>query len=67
MTPAEPNFLKSKFFVAEPQWHLKSGASEEDKKELEEWMNSGNYQLIIDNPDMDNPYYTWSGKVIDKG
>ena len=32
MTPNDPNFLKSKFFVAEPQWHLKDGASDEDKK-----------------------------------
>ena len=67
MTPNDPKFMKSKFFVDEPQWHLKEGASEEDKRELEEWMNTGNYQLVIDYPKMKNPYYTWSGKVVDKG
>lgn len=68
MTEKDPKFTQSKYFVAKPEWHLRAGASEEDKKALEEWMNAGtNYSLIADNPDMKNPYYTWSGKVIDKG
>jgi len=66
MTGAAPQFTKSKYFVAKPKWHMKLGASEEDKRALESYMNP-DYDVIIDHPEMENPYYTWSGKVIDKG
>ena len=67
MTEHDPKFSKSKFFKTEPNWHLEKGASQEDKDEFEKYMNMGeNYQLIVDYPKMKNPYYTWSGKVIDK-
>ena len=61
-----PEFTKSKFFVPNPKWHLKPGASNEDKQALEEYMNP-DPDIIIDHPEMENPYYTWSGRVIDKG
>ncbi len=67
MTERDPKFTRSKYFKTKPKWHLEKEASEEDKKALEEWMNDENhYSLIIENPSMKNPYYTWSGKVLDK-
>lgn len=65
-----PEFVHSKFFKAtDPDWHLESGASEAEKKELEEFMNGGSYPELWKerNPGMKNPYYTWSGKIVDKG
>ena len=64
-----PEFTQSKYFVKDPEWHLKEGASNEDKKALEEFMNGGSYPGLWKNryPKMKKPYYTWSGEVIDKG
>ena len=69
MVDTSPKFTRSKYFVAKPDWHLKDGASAEDKKTLEEYMNSGDLPGYwkVKHPEMKKPYYTWSGKVIDKG
>ncbi len=63
-----PEFTGSKFFVVDPEWHLKEGASDKDKKDLEEFMNGGDYPKLWKHkyPEMKRPYYTWSGKVVDK-
>jgi len=69
MIGPSPEFTSSKYFVADPEWHMLPGASDKDKKELEEFMNGGGYPNIwkSENPNMKKPYYTWSGKIVDKG
>lgn len=64
-----PEFTDSKYFVAEPEWHLKDGASSKDKADLEKFMNSGGYKRLWKDryPKMTKPYYTWNGEVVDKG
>lgn len=64
-----PEFTHSKFFRATPDWHLENGASDEEKKQLEQFMNGGCYPELLKerNPNMKNPYYTWSGEIVDKG
>ncbi len=64
-----PEFTDSKFFVVKPEWHMEPGASDEDKRELEKFMNGGDYPKLWKsrNPQMKKPYYTWSGKIVDKG
>ena len=64
-----PEFTRSKYFVVDPDWHMEPGASDKDKKALEEFMNGGDYPKLwkVRYPEMKNPYYTWSGEVIDKG
>lgn len=64
-----PEFTGSKFFKAAPDWHLENGASDEEKKQLEQFMNGGCYPELWKerNPKMKNPYYTWSGEIVDKG
>ena len=63
-----PEFTHSKYFVSKPEWHMLPGASDKEKKELEEFMNGGDYPKLWKgrNPQMQNPYYTWSGEVVDK-
>ena len=63
-----PEFTNSKYFVPKPDWHLEAGASEEDKRALEKYMNSEAFKPLwkAENPNMKNPYYTWDGKLIEK-
>lgn len=64
-----PEFTNSEYFVAKPEWHMEAGASDKEKKELEEFMNGGCYPELWKerNPKMKKPYYMWSGKIVDKG
>ena len=34
-----PKFTESEYFASEPFWRLEKGASEEDKRDLEAFMN----------------------------
>lgn len=63
-----PRFFDSKYFKQEPDWHLESGATNAEKKELEEYMNGGalTREYKRKHPEMKNPWYTWSGEIIDK-
>lgn len=65
-----PEFTHSKFFKAtDPDWHLENGASETEKRELEEFMNGGSYPELWKEryPEMKKPYYCWNGEVEDRG
>ena len=64
-----PDFFMSEYFEKKPEWHLKEGASESDKKELEEYMNDGAMKKRWKKmkPEMKKPYYTWYGEIVDKG
>lgn len=69
MQTTAPEYTKSKYFVAEPDWHLKPEASDELKAEFEKEVNSKGMRETLeeDYPDMKHPWYTWEGKIIDKG
>ena len=64
-----PEFTDSEYFVVKPEWHLKEGASDADKKALEEFMNGGSYPGLWKGryPEMKKPYYTWSGEIVEIG
>jgi len=64
-----PEFTYSKYFLAEPNWRLKPGVDEKTKEEFEIHMNRKVMQRVHkrEHPEMNNPYYTWEGKIIDKG
>lgn len=63
-----PKFLESKYFKESPDWHLEEGATEAEKRELEEYMNGGalTKQYKREHPEMKNPWYCWDGTIIDK-
>lgn len=63
-----PEFTDSEYFVVKPEWHMEPGASDEDKRALEKFMNGGDYPKLWKRryPQMRNPYYTWSGEIVDK-
>lgn len=63
-----PDFVNSKYFVSEPDWHLEDGASEKEKKDLERFMNTEEYRSVLKelHPGMKNPWYCWDGEVREK-
>ena len=69
MQTVPPKYVTSKYFVGGSEYRLLPGASDELKAEFEKEVNSGGMAEDIreDYPDMKNPWYTWEGKVIDKG
>lgn len=64
-----PKFVESKYFVAEPEWHLLPEATDKMKKKFEEYMNRPGPAEVYKRSysDMKNPWYTWEGKIEDKG
>ena len=63
-----PDFFKSKYFVSKPEWHLLPEAPDSLKKEFERYYNNN---FSVDDEDengnkIENPYFTWEGKVISK-
>lgn len=47
MSQSKPDFFDSPYFVMEPDnWHLKSDAPEEVKKEFEEYMKESLKEII---------------------
>jgi restriction endonuclease Mrr len=65
----KPDVFETERFVKEPTYHLTPDATQEEKDEFETYMNTGNrlLDLMDEHTDMVDPYYTWEGKVIDKG
>ena len=68
MIGSAPEFTKSEYFENQPVWRLKEGASSELKGEFEKFMNAGNVSKFYkkDHPEMENPYYLWTGEIVDK-
>lgn len=62
-----PSFVKSEYFKSEPRWMLDENASQELKDEFEAYMNTEAEMLKKSYPDMTRPFYTWEGKIVDKG
>ena len=64
-----PEFTKSEYFSSKPRWHLEEGAPQDLIEEFEKFMNSKTAVFVMkkDHPEMVLPYYSWTGKVIDKG
>ena len=70
MIGSAPSIVKSKFFVPEPEWHMKDDAPEKMKALFEKQMNDEENRYIwMDEKyeSMKNPYILWNGEVIDKG
>ena len=70
MTRPAPSIVGSKFFVPEPEWHMKEEAPEKMKKLFEKQMNDEKNKFIWmleKYKGMKNPYIRWNGEVIDKG
>ena len=46
---------------------LKSSATPKDKEEFEQYINEEQAFFIKKlNPDLENPYYTWEGKIVER-
>ena len=70
MIGCAPKITRSKFFVPDPEWHMKDDAPDKMKALFEKQMNSGDNRYIWMRDkykDMMNPYIRWNGEVIDKG
>ncbi len=69
MIAPAPKFTESEYFSPEPYWRLKDGASEEDKRNLEDFMNNEGHKALWKAlyPEMADPYYKWNGELADKG
>lgn len=70
MTERAPSIIRSKFFVSEPEWHMKDDAPDKMKKLFEKQMNDEKNKFIWmleKYKEMKNPYICWNGEVIDKG
>jgi len=69
MIELPPKFTDSKYFKAEPEWHLEKDAPDSLKKEFEVYMNSEKkselYKRVF--PDMKSPFCDWTGKIVDRG
>lgn len=65
-----PRFTRSEFFVKDPEWHLEEGATEEEKRALEKFMNREDYGYPEEwkekHPEMKHPWYCWDGVIRDK-
>lgn len=66
MQEMAPDFTKSKYFVAEPDWHILPDAPDSIKRDFEDWANEFYEDLASDYPDIKDPYMTWEGKVVPK-
>lgn len=61
-----PSFWGTKYFKEYPNYHLTSDASDEMKKEFEEFF--ADWELgQSEHKEMKKPVYTWTGKIVDKG
>ncbi len=69
MIAPAPKFTESEYFSPEPYWRLKDGASEDDKRHLEDFMNNEGHKALWKalHPEMADPYYKWNGELVDKG
>jgi len=69
MTRSAPSIVKSKFFVPEPEWHMKEEAPDRMKALFEKQMNDEKNKFIWmlkKYEDMENPYICWNGEVINR-
>lgn len=79
MAGPEVHFIDSKYFthVKQPEdspisfltMRLKPGASDADKRELEEYVNHGLEKTLkpfLKELGVKHPYWTWEGKLVDK-
>lgn len=74
----EVHFTESKYFERIPmdkaihpvlRMRLKQGASDKDKRELEEFVNHGlksKILTVVRKKNMKDPYWTWDGQLIEK-
>ncbi len=69
MIEITPDFVDSEYFIAEPDWRLKKDAPERLKAEFEKYQNREKLSKLYKRefPDMVNPYYEWTGKIVDRG
>ena len=63
-----PKYTMSRFFMSEPTWHLLKEAPKELKIQFELDMNEPQLtELYKKNyPRMNNPFYKWTGKIVDR-
>ena len=63
-----PIYANSKYFVGGTEWRLAEGAPQNLKDMFEEDMNADHLRKLyrLTYPEMENPYYTWEGKIVDK-
>ena len=69
MIGAAPSFTATEYFTPNPSWRLSADAPDKYKDELESFMNDDGHLELWKalHPEIENPFYTWEGEVVEKG